>query len=268
MSDMLASAHWYMSGAVIGWTAVAVALGVGIATVIMWQRGFPRRLLVYSIESTSLVASGRALPKLEINYEDQALQFPTLVTLRVESRSRRDIGSADFDAGRSLVFNFGAKIIARVGGTAGATFAAGAGRVLSLGEKSLSVAPVRIPKGRLFRVDLLTEGAPRLTCQSPLLNVDVRRLDFRDQGRMRGLRFWAFFSVAAAFWIAYGLLFLLWPPQTQEEAAVQAIAYAISWYLMGALGLVAILLIGGRMPHRRPSRGRSGTQADSHDPAP
>ena len=169
------AARFYTSGTFWAIVVVVVTIVAGAVTVVLWRLGAPRRLIVYSMEPTSLLATSaprRAVSGLKVSYQDEVLTNPYLVILRVESRSRRDIATADFDAGRPLVFDIGARIVAPVGG--GSSVIRSPGGVISYSERQVSVAPLLIRKGQLFRLELLTDGTPHLSCQSPLIDVTVR----------------------------------------------------------------------------------------------
>jgi len=104
---MVASGPLYTSAAVIGWAGVLVVVVSIIAGFLMWRLGIPRRKLMYSAEITSLIATSRVGPdpKLSVVYDGTAITDPYLISLRLESRSRRDIGNDDFNGGDPLVFD-------------------------------------------------------------------------------------------------------------------------------------------------------------------
>jgi hypothetical protein len=103
--------------------------------------------------------------------------------LRVDNRSRRDIRSADFDQDKPLVFDLGADIV-MVGDPGPATFPP---ETLQADGTKIRFGPTLIPGGASLRCTLITEGAPHLTCQSPLVNVKLR-----EQGPDMLRPLWAF----------------------------------------------------------------------------
>ena len=239
---------------------------VGISAVIMWQRGFPRRLLTYTVQVTTLVAAGRNLPKLKITYEDQAVRYPTLVTLTVESRSRRDIGSADFDDRQRLVFKLGAKIIAPVGPSADAVIHPA--KVVSFDSDAVFVAPVIIRRGRLFRAHFLTDGDPRVTCTSPLLQVEVRELDASGQLRKRGPRFWIFLAAVGGIYLALPALWVNVGRKAPGHAVVGPLSpLGVSAFIIAGASLGVLIAIGWESTRGRPLsrklRGRSPSRPRS-----
>lgn len=179
MHSGYADGSWYASGVLIGWTAVAVAVVFGLLAVVTWWLGVPRRLIIWSAGATPLltpidVPEVEAAP-IKISLSGQELASPHLVTLRVESRSRRDIPSADFDAGKPLVFSLGAPVVARVRAHGNAIDA------LSLRKTDIRIDPVLLRRGELLHMYLLTDGPPVISCDAnPLVNVAVRRENCYD----------------------------------------------------------------------------------------
>jgi hypothetical protein len=182
--------HWYASGVVIGWTAVAVALlavAVGLAT---WRLGLPRRVIMYSSEVTPLLAMAdlpqRSAASLKVIYADAEIASPHLLKLRVVSRSRRDISSSEFDAGKPLVFGTGGT---RVVGSVQMSGQAFETKAVWLGKWPVRITPALVRKGDLLRLDLITDGWPRVKCtDNPLLNVIVRRAAWSDPSPERVLK--------------------------------------------------------------------------------
>jgi hypothetical protein len=114
---LLASGHWYTSGAF--WGAASGVLAVIVMGVlgswVVWRSANPNKQLVYSVsEPTPLVASeplgsaGTGL--LSVTYNEMPLTNPYVVTIEVNSRSRRDIRSSDFDGNRPLIFSLDADV--------------------------------------------------------------------------------------------------------------------------------------------------------------
>lgn len=148
---------------------------------VTWRAGFPpKKLLTYRLsEPTSLVSSeslGPAQAELSVTYSGSELSNPYVVTLYVESRSRRDIRSADFDQGTPLVFDLGAKILAVVGGEESKPPA------YTIVDNQVKIPPCLIRRGQLLRISLLTDGKPGLTYDSPLVDVKVQ-LSTESYGR-------------------------------------------------------------------------------------
>src|SRR6266851_546106 len=214
---MFASGPLYTSGAFIGWVTIGVAVIVGVSAYVMWLFGIPRRKLWYSAEITSLIATSPVEPdpKLRVVYDGTALTDPYLITLRLVSRSRRDIGNDDFNGGDPLVFDLQAPIVAALGATSvGLTSPRGPG----VGT-SFRVRPRKISRGEVLRLDLLTEGRPRLSPpQNPLLNVNV--IDEDRWSRRRPLVGGVIGLTGFACLVAAGVITLVDPhgPRSGREA--------------------------------------------------
>lgn len=181
---VLASGHWYTSSTLLGVTTVVVGVIAILVGLITWRAGTPRRLLVYSMPVVTPVLPEHSLaPRLanigvEVTHRGKAVENPHLITLDVESRRRHDISSQDFDQGNALVFDVGAPVITPVDGSSqfSSLF-----DVISIEGSQVKLEPLLIRHGRVFRLSLLTEGTPHLSCQSPLVDVEIRDLDLEYQ---------------------------------------------------------------------------------------
>lgn len=182
---MHASGPWYTSATTIGWTAIAVAVIFGVATIAPWWLGIRKRLLVYTAESASLLLTNElessGAGDIKISLKGQAVDNPHLVTLTIASRSRKDIRVLDFDEGKPLQFHFDVPIVAAK------CFAFDNQNAPEIGpnlappsvhnapSQTIQIKPSLIRKGLWCRLHLLTEGPPRLTCENPIADVAVRR---------------------------------------------------------------------------------------------
>jgi hypothetical protein len=96
--------HWYTSGTFYAATGVIAVVVIGAVTI--WATlfvGSTKRRLTYSLaDDTPLLARTTALAPadLEVLYQGQRLVAPRVVSVRLVSRGRRDIGSDDFDERR------------------------------------------------------------------------------------------------------------------------------------------------------------------------
>jgi hypothetical protein len=188
-----AAGHWYSSGAVIGWTGVAVAAAIGIVSVVMWRLGLPRQLLVWAAEVTPLLAikgwpqeeewasSIKVILSGPTDADGQPFERevanPHLLKLRVDSRSHRAIATSDFDSGKPLVFHLGTAQLITFVDVHGPAFA---GECLTFvpAERTVMIEPMLIRRGELMRADIITAGRPEVTCEdkdNPLPNVVVRQ---------------------------------------------------------------------------------------------
>jgi hypothetical protein len=181
---MLASEPWYTSATIIGWTAVAVAVVFGLVTIVLWLLGIPKRLLVYTVDSTSLLLRNELTSNdadgIKVIVKDRAVNDPHLVTLTIESRSRRDIRKSEFDAGEPLTFSLNVPIVAT------ACLAFGNQNMPELrtsrqqkGARNISsqtvqIEPALIRRGRWCQILLLTEGSPVVTHKNTIADVIIR----------------------------------------------------------------------------------------------
>jgi hypothetical protein len=113
---LLASGPEPFYGSLVFWsvTTLAAIVLAGLGTILFpYAFGARRRLLIYGVELSAPLLSrmGTGLSDLKITLGDVPLVNPRTVALRVENRSRQDIGSADFDQGKPLVLDVGSKII-------------------------------------------------------------------------------------------------------------------------------------------------------------
>src|SRR5690242_3803696 len=111
MTSMLASDPWYTSG--LFWGAVGAIIGLAglVLGWVLWRFGPPQRRLVYTMPmSTSLLTAhthnfGLESSDLKITYQGQELADPYVISVRMDSRSRKDISGADFDQKRPITLN-------------------------------------------------------------------------------------------------------------------------------------------------------------------
>lgn len=174
---MLALAQWYTSA--LTWTVigVAAALLVGAATVyVTWAAANPRRVLVYSMpsaaslltESTPHLADG----DLQVSYQGHELRNPYVVSVRVESRSRKDIRSIDFDQGKPLVLDINIPIVAYLGESTPIEFDS---KSIRTNGSRIELGPMLIRRRQAIQMEVLADGIkPELSCESPLADVSAR----------------------------------------------------------------------------------------------
>jgi hypothetical protein len=201
MNGMHASAPWYTSGAFWAGASVVAVVLVGAATVLVtWLVGVPKRALLYSVpvETSLLPRYGRfaknAFSDLEITHGGKKLDDPHIISLRLESASRRDIRSDDFDQGRPLVFHVGAPVVTLLGAGIPLNFPPEGFRIR--GDRA-EIGPVLIRKKDLLTIDLLTDGRPDLVCESPLIDVSVKERSLGEVGRSMLERFASALALAA-----------------------------------------------------------------------
>ncbi len=187
--------HWYTSGTFYAAAGVIAVVVIGGVTV--WATLFAgsiKRRLSYSLaDDTPLLARTTALAQgdLEVLYQGQRLDQPRVVSIRLVSRGRRDIGSDDFDQDRPLAIDLGVPIVKRLTSEPAPEIPQSAIRVEGT---RLLLGPCLIRRRRVMSFAFLVDGGrPRLSHESYLLNVDVR-----ESADSRELRPWMLVALGAA----------------------------------------------------------------------
>jgi hypothetical protein len=150
----LAAGQWWDSGALIGWATFFAGIAAIAVSALLYLRGRrpePRSELVQRLGVVKLLArdfGDQEAGNLKIMYRDRVLSNPHLVSVFIESRSRTDIASARFDAGKPLVFNLRVPIVAPLGSPSGSAVAEDC---LTLENAGLvEIAPHLIREGRVL----------------------------------------------------------------------------------------------------------------------
>lgn len=173
---MLASEPFYASGTFWAGAGVVVALVAIVITVVLWRLGPPRRVLAYSVLGSTPLLSGDLWPGIhrawfQVLMDGKPLADPYVTLLRVENHSRRDIRSSDFDQGKPLVFNLGAKF--EYATDAGSTI--DYKQTLKATDTAITVGPALIRGRQSLHMSIITEGRPSITCLNPpLVGVTVK----------------------------------------------------------------------------------------------
>ncbi|MGW0188198.1 hypothetical protein ACWDV7_20835 [Streptomyces sp. NPDC003362] len=175
---VVASGPFWFSGTFWAAAGVVVGAGVGAAGVYATRRAaFPKRRLVYSFSSSSLVQRHQrnvSANVLHIRLGERELHNPRLVSLRLENTGRRDISSAQFDQGDPLRIVLGLPVVELVSIAAEPPGALG---LIPSGwdDHGMSIRPGRLGAGEAITYTLLVDGDPsfyRLT--HALIDVKVR----------------------------------------------------------------------------------------------
>jgi hypothetical protein len=226
-------------------TAVAPILTViSIAVAIfLWWLTNRRRVLVYStpVVESLLSSSASHIDKgdIQVTFKGQPLTNPHLVTLRVESRSRKNIANRDFNADEPLVIRLGTSFSAPVSEPTKVLV-----DKLSIQNSDISIGPCLIRKGTVARLRFVTEGPPRISDKNPLIDIDVRAVDEvadnRRQIRRELLRtFFSWAGLIIAIYILIGIFLntadphlpLTTPTISSAHSWVQYIISALFWPL-------------------------------------
>lgn len=162
---------------------MAVAVVFGVVTIVLWRLGIPKRLLIYTAESTSLLLTSGLTSSdaddIQVLIRGRTVDDPHLVTLTIASRSRRDIRVSDFDERRPLLFHLRVPIVATISlaleserpPTVGLTLVTAEGAP----SQTVQIRPSLIRKGQWCKLHLLTEGSPHLICENPIADAALRK---------------------------------------------------------------------------------------------
>jgi hypothetical protein len=211
---MIAASQWYTSATALTVLTIALValavLALGV-TVYQWHAGAPARQITYSMYGPVLllpqheITLSKGVLKINYDFEDErglvSVTDPYLITLRTESKSRRDISSKEFDANKPLVFDLGTRIVARVGESSSEGTDTSYEDAVTIGERTVEINPCLIRNGPIFSLDLLLSGSPDLTHHSPLIDVKVQRVGV--QGAYDAFFGW---GAGVGWFIAYAIL--------------------------------------------------------------
>ncbi len=170
-------AKWYTSGTF--WAGAGVVVAVLTAVAVVWVTltvGFPRRRLYYGMPTTAplLTAPAGVRSDLELRHRGTLLTNPRVLTVQILSRGRKDIPGDAYDDHQPLQLDVGAGIVEVLQITSKPETLP-APQITADGT-SLKIGPSLIGKRHEITITVLTDGGePSLTCQSPLIDVQVRQ---------------------------------------------------------------------------------------------
>ena len=137
-----------------------------------------RRLLTYGVQLSAPLLSMPidADPQLRVMRRGKRLANPYVIELRLKNHSRQDLPSSDFDKANPLCLDLGTKIVTLLG-SAFEPQGSPALEVTANGNV-IEIAPGLIRKRMEIKLVALVEGpGVKLTCQSPLVNVEIKSED-------------------------------------------------------------------------------------------
>lgn len=191
---------WTMVGSVAG----VIALGGLLVAWIGFRRQFPKRELLYRIQSTPLIHRGvaRSRNRIQVMIDDSEVADPWVVSATVWSRSRADISSAAFDSSKAIEFRADTPMIVT---TSNNRTENGIDLATDPQDADGSVDGFFVP-AQLIRKSgsgslvAISEGEPTFTITNTLIDIEMkngavdyfRRLVFRSM--WRNLR-WAFLGI-------------------------------------------------------------------------
>ncbi|HEY5356196.1 MAG TPA: hypothetical protein VIJ82_00620 [Streptosporangiaceae bacterium] len=179
LADSSSSSDLVLSVASLAVTLLVGAVGAAIAYVV----GFPRRRLYYRLQVD--VPLPDAIPHtqdgLVVQNRGSGPSHVHLLEINLISRGRRDIPSSAFDSGRPIEIDTNAQVTAVL--EVRSKPESSVTPNIAIDETSLRIGPGLIGKRQEIKITALVDGEhPRLSCQSSLENVQIRRRreDFPD----------------------------------------------------------------------------------------
>lgn len=171
----LAGSHWYASGTFYSAAGLLAAVLVGIATVVatLFAASTRRQITYHLAEDTPLLSAATPLQAdIEVFCQGQRLTSPRVVAIRLTSRSRKDIGSGDFDHDTPLSIDLGVPIVKLLAADADPAISQPYAAVKAT---RLLIGPCTIRKRHVMTFGLLAEGGkPSLSYSDAPLDVVVR----------------------------------------------------------------------------------------------
>ena len=163
-----------------GWTPLGVISAAVIGLVGVWFAArpfFQKQRLDLTCWVTPLAVAGRGFgDRLRITWDGGTLDEPQVATIRLASRSAKDISPETFASGAPLIINVGAQIVALLSHVTG--------EIEAVGDE-IRLYPRLIRRNQVINLDVLVDGEPALAkiVDPPLVDVEV---SYVDRPRLRG----------------------------------------------------------------------------------
>ncbi len=172
---MNAASSWYGSGTFWAASGVVVAFLTGTALVVVtYLAAFPKRRLLYSMTLAAPMTdhAGGIRDDLELLQRGSRLTDPHLVEIQLAGRGRKDIASSAYDNGEPIQLDIGVPIVKMLQSTSEPETLP-IPKVTTERTK-LRIGPSLIGRRQRITFTLLADGLrPRLTCESPLIDVKI-----------------------------------------------------------------------------------------------
>ena len=176
MSDMDVAGGWYTSGTF--WAGAGTICGVLGVVAVVWVTllvGIPRRRLFYQMQAVApLVSAPHGIRgDLELRHRGKLLSDPRAVTITIVSRGRKDIANDAYNDGQPLRLDVGAPVVELLQVISEpATLPPPA---VAADGTSVNIGPSLIGRRHEITITVLTDGGrPRLSCRSPLIDVQIQ----------------------------------------------------------------------------------------------
>jgi hypothetical protein len=178
---------WYTSGTF--WAGAGTVSGLLGAVAVVWVTvivGIPRRRLFYRMRAIApLVSAPKGIRgDLELRHRGKLLSNPRALTIELVSRGRKDIANDAYNDGQPLRLDVGASVVELL--QVASEPATLPPPVVGIDGTCVSIGPSLIGRRHAITITVLTDGGqPALTCQSPLIDVQIRELS--DERPVKGL---------------------------------------------------------------------------------
>lgn len=163
---------------------IVLAIATVIVSVLAFRRMAPKRQLEWWLESRQMVTSSGQdqIKDLEVRVQGIVVPNPYMNSISLYSNSRVDIPSTDFDSGEPIVIEItegGAVQIQESGSIHEIKIARGSGEGFEWAK--FGIAPQLIRRRAKATLAFVSSGAPTVSIQSSLVNVNIRRVPVTGQ---------------------------------------------------------------------------------------
>jgi hypothetical protein len=202
------------------WAAAGAVIGLLVGTVAIratYRVAFPRRRILYGMP---VVAPMRS----DAIHQGTALSEPHFLNIRLVSRSRLDTPSSAYDKGNPIRLDVAIPIVEVLKVTSFPESIPAP--EFTIDGSALKVGPSRIGKRQEILFSVLADGdAPKLTCESSLIDVQVRRLTSEDLRPVTTAKPFIYATLAAGSAIG-----ALWAFAAASTARVAASAARVNYH--------------------------------------
>ncbi len=152
------------------WVPAAVAVAVGLATVLATRKwGTRRRRVLFRYQSAPLLPVDSRLGLLEITFRDIPVPNPHLVTLRVQNLGPSDVATHHFDTGAPVRVALNCKFFGLTSSSHPAATVSPA-----IGDDGwVELRPTLLRCGDEWAVQAVVEGVAAPELVSPLIDTDI-----------------------------------------------------------------------------------------------
>lgn len=162
---------WYTSGTF--WSAVSAFIGIA-GMIVAWRVAVPYRRLTFSmpVVAQMIRAPDGLETGLEVRHPGGSVQDPYVVEVHPAASGQRDIPSTAFDRDAPLRLDVHVPIVNLL--KIELTPETVSVPMLKVAGTVVEVPPCRIDRRQHLTITMVVDCQPKLTCKSPLVDVDVR----------------------------------------------------------------------------------------------